>query len=281
MAALHSRSNSFPSQSHPVMNVAEEQLCRLKSSEAASTSATSICANLASLRDLHEGINNLIQMPSIQKALANEQDENWINELLEGSLRLVDLCGFSREIVSSTKESVQDLESSIRRHKGEAAKAMDMSAYMASRKKINKMVNKCIKNLKGFNQNPTALSDKDYDLKAIGTMLKDTEALAFSILKSVLILMAGEKERTKQRSWSLLSKFTQTSRVYSEVQQEAGAENLCSFNTFKSLKSMDNIALQSMLKVSEMTIEKLEEGLEALFRSLVKTRVSLLNVLSH
>ncbi|KAL0314457.1 UNVERIFIED_CONTAM: hypothetical protein Sangu_2290100 [Sesamum angustifolium] len=156
-----------------------------------------------------------------------------------------------------------------------------MNAYVASRKKINKMVTKYIKNLKGFNQNSTALLDKDYDLKAIGKMLKETEALAFSILKSVLILMAGEKERSKQKSWSLLSKFTQTSRVHSEVQQEAGAENSCSFNTFKSLKSMDNIALQSTLKASEMTIEKLEEGLEALFRSLVKTRVSLLNVLSH
>ncbi|KAL0325987.1 UNVERIFIED_CONTAM: hypothetical protein Sradi_5168000 [Sesamum radiatum] len=243
MAAFHSRSNSFPSQSHPIMDVVENHLCRLKSSEAASTSATSVCTNLGSLRDLHEGINNLIQMASVQQALSNEQDDKWINELLDGSLRLVDLCGFSRDVVCLTKETVQDLESSIRRNK--------------------------------------ALLDKDYDLKAIGKMLKETEALAFLILKSVLILMAGEKERSKQKSWSLLSKFTQTSRVHSEVQQEAGAENLCSFNTFKSLKSMDNIALQSTLKASEMTIEKLEEGLEALFRSLVKTRVSLLNVLSH
>ncbi|KAL0438302.1 UNVERIFIED_CONTAM: hypothetical protein Slati_2313200 [Sesamum latifolium] len=276
MAAFHSRSNSFPSQSHPVMDVVEDHLCRLKSSEAASTSATSICTNLGSLRDLHEGINNLIQMASVQQGLSNVQDDKWINELLDGSLRLVDLCGFSRDVVCLTKESVQDLESSIRRNKGETA--IEMNSYVASRKKINKMVKKCIKNLKGFNQNSTTLPDKDYDIKAVGKMLKETEALAFSILKSVLILVAGEKERSKQRSWSLLSKFTQTSRVHSEVQQEAGAENLCSF---KSLKSKDNVALQNTLKESEMTIEKLEEGLEALFRSLVKTRVSILNVLSH
>ncbi|KAL0325982.1 UNVERIFIED_CONTAM: hypothetical protein Sradi_5167500 [Sesamum radiatum] len=223
MPAFHSRSNSFPSQSHPVMDVVEDHLCRLKSSESASTSTTSTCANLVSVRDLHEGLNNLIQMPSVQQALLNVQDDKWINELLDGSLRLVDLCGFSRDIVCLTKESVQDLESSIRRNKGETA--IDMNSYVASRKKINKMVKKCIKNLKGFHQNSTALPDKDYDLKAIGKMLKETEALAFSIIKSVLILVAGEKERSKQRSWSLLSKFTQTSRVHSEVQQEAGAEN--------------------------------------------------------
>ncbi|KAL0351642.1 UNVERIFIED_CONTAM: hypothetical protein Scaly_1552900 [Sesamum calycinum] len=175
---------------------------------------------------------------------SNEQDENWINELLEGSLRLVDLCGFSRDVVCLTKECVQDLESSVRRHK--EFERLQPKLY--------------------------SIPDKDNDLKTIGMMLKETEALAFSILKSVLILMAGEKERSKQRSWSLLSKFTLTSPV---------AENLCSFDIFKSLKSMDNIALQKKLKASEMTIEKLEEGLEALFRSLVKTRVSLLNVLNH
>ncbi|KAL0325998.1 UNVERIFIED_CONTAM: hypothetical protein Sradi_5169100 [Sesamum radiatum] len=253
MAAFHSRSNSFPSQSHPVRDAVEQHLCRLKSSEAASTSATPICTNLASLRDLHEGINDLIQMASVQQALSNEQDENWINELLEGSLRLVDLCGFSRDVVCLTKECVQDLESSVRRHK--EFERLQPKLY--------------------------SIPDKDNDLKTIGMMLKETEALAFSILKSVLILMAGEKERSKQRSWSLLSKFTLTSRVHSEVQQEAVAENLCSFDIFKSLKSMDNIALQKKLKASEMTIEKLEEGLEALFRSLVKTRVSSLNVLNH
>ncbi|KAL0351646.1 UNVERIFIED_CONTAM: hypothetical protein Scaly_1553300 [Sesamum calycinum] len=90
--------------------------------------------------------------------------ETWINELLEGSLRLVDLCGFSRDVVRLSKECIQDLESSVRRHKGETATS-DMNAYVASRKKINKMVNKCIKNLKSFNQNSTAVPDKDCDLK--------------------------------------------------------------------------------------------------------------------
>ncbi|KAL2232197.1 UNVERIFIED_CONTAM: hypothetical protein Sindi_1399700 [Sesamum indicum] len=273
MAAFHSRSNSFPSQSHPVIDVVEDHLCRLKSSESASTSTTSICANLVSLRDLHEGLNNLIQMPSVQQALSQGEGENWVNELLEESLRLVDLCGFSRDAVRSTKESIQDLESSIRRNRGEKATGDDINAYVASRKKINKMISKCIKNLKSSNQSSTSLP-------AIGMMLKETEALDFSVLKSVLILLSGEKERSKQRSWSLLSKFAQTKRVHSEIEQEKGAEDLCSLNIHKSSKGMDNITLKQ-LKSAEMSIQELEEGLEALFRSLVQTRVSLLNVLSH
>ncbi|KAL3638975.1 hypothetical protein CASFOL_016882 [Castilleja foliolosa] len=266
MASFHSRSNSFPSQSHPAINDVEDQLERLKASQATSTS--SICANLASLKDLHDGINNMIQMSSIQQSLSHEQEQVLINELLEGSLRLVDLCGISRDIVQLTKESVQDLESSIRRNKVEAvATSSDINAYVASRKKINKMVSKCIKNLKSSsNQNSTPLP-------AIGTMLKEVESLDFSILKSVLALLSGENNK---KSWSLLSKFTQDSkRVHS---QESCAEDLSSLNIQKSQKNIDG---KNMLKTSEMTIQEVEEGLEALFKSLVKTRVSLLNVLSH
>ncbi|KAL3840138.1 hypothetical protein ACJIZ3_024729 [Penstemon smallii] len=251
----HCRSNSFPSTSHPVMDDVENQLCRLNSSDATSTSATSICSNLASLRDLHENINNMIQLPSIQQALYNEQGESWMNELLDGSLSLVDFCGFSRDILCLTKESVQDLESSIRRNRGE-----DMNAYMTSRKIIIKKVNKCIKNLKSFNQNSTSvLLHKDDDLKAIAIMLQATEALDLSILKSVLALVSGEKKQSKQGSWSLLSNFTSASRVHSEIEQE---EDL-SLNINKS-RTMQSTLKQ--LKASEMKIQEIEEELEIFFR---------------
>ncbi|GFP86954.1 hypothetical protein PHJA_000839200 [Phtheirospermum japonicum] len=258
------------------MNNVEDHLERLKASQATSTSSSSICSNLASLRDLHDGINNLIQMPSIQQSLSQEQGQIWINELLEGSLRLVDLCGFSRDVVQLTKESVQDLESSIRRNADDIKKSEDINAYVASRKNITKMIKKCIKNLKSSsNQNSTALP-------TIGTMLKEAESIDLSILKSVLTLLSGENNKENKKSWSLLSKFTQSSsRVHSEAEQESCDEDLCSLNINKSWKSLDSKTMLKQLKTSEMSIQEVEEGLEALFRSLVKTRVSLLNVLSH
>ncbi|KAL3840139.1 hypothetical protein ACJIZ3_024730 [Penstemon smallii] len=257
---MQHESNSFPSTSHPMINDVEDQLCTLKSSEATSTSATSICSNLSTLRDLHESINNMIQLPSIQQSLSNEQGERWINELLEGSLGLVDLCGFSSDILCLTKESVQDLESSIRRNKGEVE---EINAYVASRKRIIKKVKNCIKNLKSINQIPTSPLDKDCDLKTIATMLKETEALDFAVLKSVLTLLSAEKGRSKQRTWSLLSKFTNTSRVHSEVEQESGADEF-SLDVDKS-RTMQNTLKQ--FKSSETTIQELEEGLGTFFRN--------------
>ncbi|KAL8514943.1 hypothetical protein ACS0TY_013863 [Phlomoides rotata] len=93
--------------------------------------------------------------------------------------------------------AVQNLESSIR---GNAT-----AADMASRNKITKMVSKCIKNLKGFNQNSTAVPEKENE--AIRTILKETESFDLSVLKSVLILLSGEKKGSSQTKWSMLSMF--------------------------------------------------------------------------
>ncbi|KAL0325979.1 UNVERIFIED_CONTAM: hypothetical protein Scaly_1554800 [Sesamum calycinum] len=284
MANLHVRSNSLPSKSHPIVNGVEDQLCRLRSSEGTSTSATSVNANLASLRDLHDGINNLIQMPSTQQALCHENSEKWTHKLLEESLGLVDLCGFTRDVLSLTKGSVQDLQSSIRRNRGEVATENGINAYMTSRKKIKMMVKKFIKNFQNFDKKCKALLDEESDLKAIVTVLQETEAFGFSVLKSALILLSGEKGRSKKRNWSFLSKFTRTSSVVSEKDQECGAESLISLELQRSGKDMNTIDVQNVLKqlkASEMAIQELEEELEAFFRSLVKTRVSLLNTINH
>ncbi|XP_073120975.1 uncharacterized protein [Henckelia pumila] len=267
------------------MDDIQEHLCRLRGSEGMPGTAKSICSNLASLVNRHEEIKNLIQMSSIQQAISHERRGTWIDEILEGSLRLVDLCEFSRDVVCLTKESVQDIESSIRRNRGETSTAKDINSYLASRKKINQMINKNIKNMKSFNQNLTPLLEKAEDLKAIAAMLKEMEAISSSVLKSILILVSGEKRRSKQRSWLLLSKFTQTSRVHDEMEQEMdGGDMLYALAINMLQKGMDKVTKPNVLrelKSSEMTIHDLEEGLESFFRSLVKTRVSLLNALSH
>ncbi|XP_073120972.1 uncharacterized protein [Henckelia pumila] len=243
-----------------------------------------MCSNLAGLVSLHESLKNLIQTPSFQQALSHDQCGNWIDEVLEGSLALVDLCGFSRDVVSVSKESIQDLKSSIRRNRGQTATSDDINSFMASRKKIYKMVNKkCIKNSKRCNQNSATLVQEDVDLKTMVMVFREIEAISSSVINSILLLLSGSKARSKQRSWSLLSKFTQTSRVYSEADQECSDNDFFIVHFDESTNGKDNATVQNILrklKVSEMAIHELEEGLEALFRSLVKTRVSILNVLS-
>ncbi|XP_022870706.1 uncharacterized protein LOC111389950 [Olea europaea var. sylvestris] len=264
--AFHVRSNSFPSKSHPAISNVEDHICRLKSSKEASVSSSFTCTQLASVRDLHEDINNSIQLPSFQQALA---DEMFPSELLDGSLKLLDICRNARDVITLMKESVQELQSSLRRNRG-------IDAYITSRKNIDKMVKTCIKNLKGFERSST---NKDYNLKGIATVLKESQVIGFSVLKSALTIFAS-----KQKTWSLLSKFTQSNHVHSETEEESNAQELYALNINKLRKDMDTVSVKDVVKqldASERTIQELEENLEAFFRSLVKIRVSLLNVLSH
>lgn len=59
-------------------------------------------------------------------------------------------------------------------------------------------------------------------------------------------------------------------------------QDLCSLNRVRI--NRESASMKDMLKQlnsSEMVIHELEEGLESLYRSIVKTRVALLNVVSH
>lgn len=82
------RSNNFPSRPHPIVQEIDEHLCRLRSSEATSTSSTSISQKLSGLQDLHDSVETLLQyqLPLTQQALAQAQNEKCSTEVLGGSL---------------------------------------------------------------------------------------------------------------------------------------------------------------------------------------------------
>ena len=72
--------------------------------------------------------------------------------------------------------------------------------------------------------------------------------------------------------------------VCEEVDEfESGVEalrSLISLKTKKSDISLEENARNELHKL-EMCIHDLEEGIESLYRRMIKTRVSLLNILSH
>ncbi|XVE67277.1 hypothetical protein DITRI_Ditri08aG0147700 [Diplodiscus trichospermus] len=99
--AYHSRSNSLPSRQHPITSQFDEILKRLRASEAASTSS-SIGHNLNGFQDLHEYVDLLLQLPLIRQDLAQEPNRKWVEELLDGSLMLLEGCFVADKRVYST-----------------------------------------------------------------------------------------------------------------------------------------------------------------------------------
>ncbi|KAE8687057.1 GBGE184-like protein [Hibiscus syriacus] len=99
-SSFHARSNSLPSTPHPLIPQVEEHLCRLKSNEAA-TSSSSITDKSNSLRDLYELVDGWLQLPSTQNSLVKNSNDN---QLLNGSLRLLDVCGLAKDALLQVKE---------------------------------------------------------------------------------------------------------------------------------------------------------------------------------
>ncbi|XP_022725092.1 uncharacterized protein LOC111281705 [Durio zibethinus] len=86
---FHARSNSLPSSSHPVIPQLEKHF--------------------------------LLQLPLAQKSIAQHCNDQQVNDLLKGSLRLLDVCGVAKDALLQAKEDTQELQSVVRRRRGDDA----------------------------------------------------------------------------------------------------------------------------------------------------------------
>ncbi|ONH92439.1 hypothetical protein PRUPE_8G175600 [Prunus persica] len=282
--AFHTRSNSFPSRSHPVLQEVDELLCRLRSSEATSASSSSISHKLSGLQDLHDCVDRLLQLPLTQQALAQEQNEKWANELLDGSLRLLDVSSSAKDAILQTKECVQDLQSIIRRRGGETGLTSEVRKYLTSRKMVKKAIQKAMKNLKGTENRTTFSSlNKDDETFSVVSKLREVEAITLAVFESLLSFISGPKSQPS--SWSLVSKMMQSKKVACEEATEINefAEVDAALNSLIRHKASKPSAddAHNQLDQLESCIQDQEQGLECLFRQMIKTRVSLLNILNH
>ncbi|KAL9299695.1 hypothetical protein AtEden1_Chr2g0235171 [Arabidopsis thaliana] len=260
--SFHVRSNSFPSRSHPQAAHVDEQLARLRSSEqASSSSSSSICQRLDNLQELHESLDKLISRPVTQQALSQEHNKKAVEQLLDGSLRILDLCNVSKDALSEMKEGLMEIQSILRRKRGDLSE--EVKKYLTSRKSLKKSFQKVQKSLKVTQ----AEDNNDETLAVFG----EAEAITLSLFDSLLSYMSGSKTCSK---WSVVSKLMNKKKNTCEAQENEFTKVDSEFQSEKTLKMEDVQNLESC-------IQDLEDGLESLSKSLIKYRVSFLNILGH
>lgn len=277
--SLHLRSNSLPSAAHPSVSQFEEHLQRLRGSEATSSlSSSSVSHKLNEMLDLHDYTDKLLQLPIEQQVLARECNDKWVDDdLLEGSLRLLDICGTAKDCLQQSKESMCDLMSVIRRKKGhETGLAVESVKYLAMRKTIKKQIRKALQNLKH--------KDNNNNTSPMLSFLNEAEAITLSSLENLLLFISGPKGRSKNSRWSAISKLVQPKRVICDSQEstinefekvDAASQSLISHKP----SSVENF--QSHMENLELCIQDLEIGVDHLSRKLIRNRVSLLNIFNH
>ncbi|KAL2988979.1 hypothetical protein AAZX31_11G113900 [Glycine max] len=260
-SSLHIRSNSLPSAPHPFTSQFEEHLHRLKDSEAAlSSTSPSINYKLNALQDLH----------------VNE----CVDELLDGSLRILDICCTIQDCLLQQKESMHELESAIRRRRDDTEAGLTIASgkYLASRKQVKKAIRKALGNLKGF-------KIVDNETLIMLSILKESKVVIVSTLEFLLLFVTGSKGQPKQSKWSVISKLVQPNRVGCDSQESDTNEFVKVDAALQPLSSITSFVTEvnflNHVKNLDMCIQNIEVGVERFLRQLIRIIVSLLNIFNH
>ncbi|KAK3018069.1 hypothetical protein RJ639_005194 [Escallonia herrerae] len=278
---LNIRSNSLPFRSHPSTLRLEEQLNKLNTwvEGPSMPMAETICSSLSATEELYKCLDDLLGLPLTQQALSLHQHEEWANELLDGSVRLLDICSAARDFMSQLREHASDLQSALRRRKGDSSMESSIAKYTSFRRKMKKESKRLLAAVKQMDNKigVSPLINQDHRLEMMIRVLKE----------SLLLLLSVPISKPKPAKWSMVSKLMHKGALTCDEEQEnvnelesldAALWSLCRYGSNEEQKLQ---IAQNRLEALEADIQGVENALGCMFRRLIKARASLLNVFSH
>ncbi|KAJ4898882.1 hypothetical protein Rs2_12833 [Raphanus sativus] len=275
------RSISLPSRSHPSTTGIEEALRKVKAINTTTGSSESILMTLAGLEELYDCTEEFLKMGSTQRVMSSDDGSEFMEEMLDGSLRLMDTCSVSRDLMVETHEHVRGVQSCVRRKKvagGGGTDQLDVaiSGYVGFRKNMRKEAKKLLGSLKkiGGGSCPSSGVDngqQDEHRVAVIDAMRRVVSVSVSVLKSFLEFLSGRQSNIKSKLAYVLNKKKDHHDEETKNELESLDSAICC--------SRDD--LQNELEEVDMSIDGFEKHLEGLFRRLIRTRASLLNIISH
>ncbi|KAM0019581.1 hypothetical protein Hdeb2414_s0025g00657451 [Helianthus debilis subsp. tardiflorus] len=231
-----------------------------------------------SLRDLHDSVNNLLRSSDIKGILSHhKQDQEWIQRVSESSLKMLDSCGNTKEILCLVKGHVQQLRTTFHRASlGETEKKL--SEYCFQRKELRKQMLKRLKSLKQAKNTTTGCGGQDTpvddNLIVVANVLKEVGETIVILLESIMLLMSMPNPNPKTEK-KMMIKCNGIFTVKAKFTR---------LNSLSPWEDCDTQALQSAierLEAVESAMEDLEVELGCIFKRLMRTRVLLLNILTN
>lgn len=295
------RSISLPPRSHPTILKIEEELNKLKAiqptSSTSSSNANSIGKFLIGLKDLYKCIKDLLNLQLTHQAFVQHQNEKWVAELLDYSISYLDICGSTRDSILIMKESIREVQSAIRRRKvGDSSMESSVNSYICLKKKMKKEIGQSLATLKHMDnkfENLIIPLDLDHNhLSIVVRVLREACLVTSSAFRLLFLFLSTTTPlKSKPRKWLLVSMMVQKGFVVCDNQQKIINEfervDMALGNLFVHNSKEEDIVnekfqyAQTSLEILETSIERLENGLDCLFRVMIHNRVSLLNTISH
>lgn len=283
-AKYHFRSISLPSKLHPSNSKIEEKLKEFESwSTTCTSSSGSVLEGLSRVKELYNCLEEVLHMKSTRQTLSKHRHEKSVEGLLEGSVKILDVCTGLRELGWQIKEHIRELQSAIRRWNTSPGLEVGIARFAKLRRKVKKDAKRVIASLKQMGNEieaalPVASSHDNNHLLPIIRLLREVH---LSIIP-VFLLLLSFLTKLRPNMCSVISRMMH--------RQEADVNELESIGA--SLKSLRkpckcedvaqlHLTVRKQLGHLELTIGSFDDSLECLFRRLIRTRASLLNIISH
>lgn len=266
--ALQYRSLSFPSTSNQATTGIEESLSEVKAFQTKS-SLSLFSDRVSAIKKLYSNLDGNLSLPLIRQSISQENEEKWVEQVLDGHIKLLDASSTARDLFSHIKHDVQDLLSALRRKD-----IHGVQVYLTSRKNSRKMIQKSLKDLRSSRSKQAQFADDD-----TVCLFKEAESATLVMIESMFDYATGTKTQARQSGWSLVSKLMQSNKVSHQDLNEFMKVDALLKTSHEDDAQVKEIV--NHLKEMESRIQLLEEELECFFRQLIKTRVSLLNSLNH
>ncbi|CAH1423466.1 unnamed protein product [Lactuca virosa] len=282
----HVRSISLPSTSdqQSVFN----ELYRFQASQEPTSSCSSssfVGDKLNRLNDMYESIQPFLSLPSTKQSLAQGCHKEQLNKFLDEHIGLLDLCSTTKDALLISLDYAKELQSVIRRKKGNNHRlTSSFEAYLSHRRKVKKAV---CKTLSGLQKHWSSSAKEGQRTKSNINMLNEMRLNTMEVFESLLTFVHGSNTQSKPKGWSLVLKMMGGDRAHchqtlEDTEVKKVDHELHALITYKKTKS-DSLVLdhiQEGLAEMEFSLLDLSEQVECLFRHLIKTRVSILNILN-
>ncbi|KAF6157781.1 hypothetical protein GIB67_038249 [Kingdonia uniflora] len=275
--SYHVRSVSLPCRSHPLVSHLKDEINEVRTweSKVGIRSSAWFCDGLTRLKNVHDSVEDLFQLPQTRESLRRRSD--WIEKLLEDFLRFVDVYGIIRGELVTLKEDNYALQVALRRR--DESKIV---SYVKAMKKMEKEMKKIVSDVHCIGRcsilGRSSLLELDGDIELAG-ILQEVNDVTILVTTSLLngISISSSKGGISWRKLSLRNKKDKKDDGIKEF-DEVEVESLL------GLKKKGEEEVKRVLKkleVLEKCIGGIESGSERMFRCLIKSRVSLLNILTH
>ncbi|CDP07306.1 unnamed protein product [Coffea canephora] len=284
--AYHVRSTSLPCRSHPLVSQLRDEINELKSWASSSkpdnhrTSAW-LCDGLSQLTNVQESLDDLLQLPQARESLCPNHD--LIEKFLDDFLGLVDVYGIFQTLLFTLKQ--EHLAAQVAVRKRDDSKT---ALYLKILKKIAKdfgQLESSVQSIAGRQLvilSPPAPAAAGEDAE-IARVLRDAIQVTASISAALFNGLSVSLAFRKPSCVGLIS-LVKNSKKIAIVKGGIQEFQQVSFQNLWGLQRKGEEELKLTLKIMhelEGCIRGIGSGGERVFRSLISTRVSLLNVVTH